>query len=535
MLPVRGHRHRVHRAIVPGEGAYFPAALQIPHLQRLVTRGGNGPLAIWGHRHRLHPAAVPGEGAHFPAALQIPHLQRLVRRGGNGMLAVWGHRHRVHPATVPGEGAHFPAALQIPHLQRLVIRGGNGLLAVRGHRHRVHHVTVPGEGAYFPAALQIPHLQRLVTRGGNDSLAVRGDRHRAHRAAVPGESAEERSAGHGKRRGEEAQPRLRLRGQDLLAEGGRRRLRAGQEAAIELRGNLRRVAGEHVRREAKGVTRQAHVIAGGEPGIVVHQAGHVGGAQAGADPLVVKEQRAQTLLPAGGVEVVGEVLEEVAIVRPGCPAIGAMGGVALQQAPVEGDHVTMLLGQVVAQHVVQAEALLLRIEAKERLLLQPQDCSLGPHRTDVPEGGGGGNGDPGVLGEDGQRQALPARLRVETIQAYPDRDAHGMPARRFVAAVESGGTQFRVRPVEVGQRAGEGVAAGKARPELRVRQVEEERPVPKPAGKGMEGRRVGRRLGQAAGEHLGRLVRLHLIYRQRLLGAAPCHVELPGCDQAATV
>ena len=60
--PVRGDRHRVHRAVVAGEGG-AGGAVRGPGPHRPVVAGGGQPGPVRGDRHRVHPAVVAGQDA----------------------------------------------------------------------------------------------------------------------------------------------------------------------------------------------------------------------------------------------------------------------------------------------------------------------------------------------------------------------------------------------------------------------------------------------------------------------------------------
>ena len=84
-----------------------------------------------------------------------------------------------------------------------------------------------------------------------------------------------------------------------------------------------------------------------------------------AQPEVVEQQRAALVRPPGFGKVVGEVLEEIAVVRPRVPAVRTARAVGFDQLGVERRQALFLLGlQVAADHVVQADAARGEIEAK---------------------------------------------------------------------------------------------------------------------------------------------------------------------------
>ena len=47
-------------------------------------------------------------------ALELSHLERLVSGGGNGVSAVWSHRRGVDLTSVALEGSQCAASLQLP-------------------------------------------------------------------------------------------------------------------------------------------------------------------------------------------------------------------------------------------------------------------------------------------------------------------------------------------------------------------------------------------------------------------------------------
>jgi hypothetical protein len=62
----------------------------------------------------LTEAAWTLEGPQCATALELPHLERLVSGGGNGVSAVWNHRHGVDLTSVALEGPQCAASLQLP-------------------------------------------------------------------------------------------------------------------------------------------------------------------------------------------------------------------------------------------------------------------------------------------------------------------------------------------------------------------------------------------------------------------------------------
>jgi hypothetical protein len=68
----------------------------------------------------LTEAAWPWSAPQCATALELPHLERLVSGGGNGVSAVWSHRHGVDLTSVALEGSQCAASLQLPPPRSLV-------------------------------------------------------------------------------------------------------------------------------------------------------------------------------------------------------------------------------------------------------------------------------------------------------------------------------------------------------------------------------------------------------------------------------
>ncbi len=73
-----------------------------------------------------------------------------------------------------------------------------------------------------------------------------------------------------------------------------------------------------------------------DAGVVGEQSGHASGAQPGPHPFHVGEQPSQLVPAAGRGQMPGQVLVEIAVVRPGRPAAWAAGRVPGQQLLVRG-------------------------------------------------------------------------------------------------------------------------------------------------------------------------------------------------------
>ena len=86
-VPVRGERHRGHRAGVAGQGVAEPARLgrvgDVPQQHRAVVAGGGQGVPVRGERHHGHRAGVAGERVAEPARLgrvgDVPQQHRLSR------------------------------------------------------------------------------------------------------------------------------------------------------------------------------------------------------------------------------------------------------------------------------------------------------------------------------------------------------------------------------------------------------------------------------------------------------------------------
>jgi hypothetical protein len=68
----------------------------------------------------LDQGGVALERPQCATALELSHLERLVSGGGNGVSAVWSHRHGVDLTSVALEGSQCAASLQLPPPRSLV-------------------------------------------------------------------------------------------------------------------------------------------------------------------------------------------------------------------------------------------------------------------------------------------------------------------------------------------------------------------------------------------------------------------------------
>jgi hypothetical protein len=72
------------------------------------------------HSELIDRGGVALERPQCATALELSHLERLVSGGGNGVSAVWSHRHGVDLTSVALEGSQCAASLQLPPPRSLV-------------------------------------------------------------------------------------------------------------------------------------------------------------------------------------------------------------------------------------------------------------------------------------------------------------------------------------------------------------------------------------------------------------------------------
>ena len=168
-----GRNSAAQHGALAGEGSDVDSAFDVPHPQRMVSRGRDGAAAIGCYRHRIDQARMAFERAHRLAAFQIPHPQRLVGRGRDGAAAIGRYATAVTQSVWPSrmrtisplsESHTSSAPVSEPHMA-----------------HRPSGVTANGadqvgmacESAHRLAALQVPHPQRTVSRGRDGAAPVR--------------------------------------------------------------------------------------------------------------------------------------------------------------------------------------------------------------------------------------------------------------------------------------------------------------------------------------------------------------------------
>ena len=80
--PVKSATLGVDRGGVDPGGPAVRDRSELPHLERLVSGGGNGVSVVWNHRHGVDLTSVALEGPQCAASLQLPPfaLARRARR-----------------------------------------------------------------------------------------------------------------------------------------------------------------------------------------------------------------------------------------------------------------------------------------------------------------------------------------------------------------------------------------------------------------------------------------------------------------------
>jgi hypothetical protein len=83
------------------------------------------------HSELIDRGGVALERPQCATALELPHLERLVSGGGNGVSAVCSHRHGVDLTSVALEGSQCAASLQLPPLRARSSGSPTEVLAAR--------------------------------------------------------------------------------------------------------------------------------------------------------------------------------------------------------------------------------------------------------------------------------------------------------------------------------------------------------------------------------------------------------------------
>ena len=169
-------------------------------------------------------------------------------------------------------------------------------------------------------------------------------------------------------------------------------------------------------------------------GVVGEQPGHSPGAQPGPHPLHVGEQLGQLVPAAGRGQMPGQVLVEVAVIRPGRPAARAAGRVPGQQLFVRGrQRVAEVRAGEVELQVMQFDPAGDRIAAQQRPVAEP--------REQVPGIGGGHAGRspqrlhrrPWHRAAPGEHGQLPVPLPVGGVQVVQAELQRGQQGRVRIA------------------------------------------------------------------------------------------------------
>ncbi len=110
-------------------------------------------------------------------------------------------------------------------------------------------------------------------------------------------------------------------------------------------------------REPESISHQKRVRIFREKRIVVrNQRRDVCGSELGFHPIEIEEKSSQFIFAPSFYEMAGQMLEEVAIIRAGVPAVTTFLAVSFQQAVVQLGEVFDLFSQVVELEVVKAQA-----------------------------------------------------------------------------------------------------------------------------------------------------------------------------------
>ena len=410
-VPARSHTRTV--PSMPLLTAVRPSALTATAITQLSWPASTRGAAVPARSHTRTVPSQPPLTAVCPSALTATAYTKPswpVSTRGAAVPA------RSHTRTVPS-----PAAAD---------RG----LPVRADRHRVDIAAVAGERPRRRGPGQVPHPHRGVVAAADRGLPVRADRHPEDIADVADEGLPERLARLRKGGPDRAQPgcmRPRPRGG---MQPGQLRLAPSDRPPGELGRQLVRVNLQDVRGQPDRGLHQGQPGLVRDGGVVGEQPGHAPGAQAGPHPLHVGEQPAQLVPAAGRGQMPGQVLVEVAVIRPGRPAARAAGRVPSQQLVVRGRQrvAEVRAGQVKLQ-VMQFDPTGHRIAAQQRQVAEP--------RQQVPGIGGGQAGRSpqrlygrpwhrAVPGEHGQ---LPVPQPVGGVQVVQAQLQHGQQGRVRIA------------------------------------------------------------------------------------------------------
>ncbi len=320
------------------------------------------------------------------------------------------------------------------------------MLAVHaGQRQGGDGVGMAFQGMQLHPMLQVPHTYAAVLSARDSQPAIPGQGQGGHLVAVAGQGAHQRAARWGQAGAVRAQPAARA-----MRPGARQQAldvgvvcRQVHQPAQQLPGQLAGVGGDDPPRQAHGALDQAQpghlrrIQDGQVEGIieVLDQPDDPHHAQLGFQPAVIAQQLAQRLAAPGQRQVIGQPLEEIAILRPAVPGpgLGQCALVGLHQPGVQRLDICALPAHVIALQVVQQQAALL-VLADQRARHQQLDpfgdiqgiqplsaCGSVPIILGGPIGAQGRlrNGD--VFGENRQHQVALAQLGRQGFHAHLDR------------------------------------------------------------------------------------------------------------------
>ena len=180
--------------------------------------------------------------------------------------------------------------------------------------------------------------------------------------------------------------------------------------------------------------------------VVGEQRGRVGRTELGPEPLEIDEQGAEGVLAARSDKVLGEVNEEIAVVRARREAARTHRRIRGDEAPVQRREVARVPPNIIVLQVVQAEPTLV-VPAEERAIDKAIQEILGRVTVDslgLPQRPEHRLRHRRVLREDGEIEVPQPLGRVERVEAHRDRAEQigirvlreALPERREIRAPE---------------------------------------------------------------------------------------------------
>src|SRR5262245_33550569 len=94
------------------------ASRDIPYLERLDLRGGDGEAPIRRQRHAGHRSGMAMEGMGGLPRAEVPHLERIILGGRDGETAIWRQRQGSNTRRKSVECADGLSGPEVPHPER---------------------------------------------------------------------------------------------------------------------------------------------------------------------------------------------------------------------------------------------------------------------------------------------------------------------------------------------------------------------------------------------------------------------------------